>query len=742
MRKLFVFTLLVFAAMPMAADNDKDTLAVVEKKSERNMMLNAESATVPREINIGLPEGGSGAIVSVDGAKHAHGLPRSQFHWSGGNAYQPQGTIGLMEAVITSGEIGVLVDSKTRMGTDEFTGAFTVGTSTNGLIRFDGAVSGAVKGAKGWYYSLGAYVNNDPTNVNAPGRPFIDQKQIYHAAVSRRWENTTLNALYRFSYCRDNLDNGYGFAPFVYKGDGTVAAYDGFRIGRDCYMPEDDAVSYMDIRDGRTRYGSLSNMDERFLHDVSLMLDHDHRSGWKLGANLHVMYMQPSRYVKMGLAGIDRVTSENGFFNADGTPFSGYMQNRLITVEDQSELDVNLILSADRRFNSRHKLRLGMELVYADQLNYASTFYMAHTVGADPLRVYKGEKATWGMNTSGLFFDAYRLYAPIYAIHDWNPAPRLLVRTGARVRPLYQNVITAARLEGDVLNSRVDGFNIADRSLCDPHTLSIPAVDYAFTEHINYRIAGRLFFMAEGFYSMTTKSASYYKNATIPSTSPIGNALGRGGFTYDNRWMDLTALVSYITSWNNAKVMTVTKQIAGVSETIPWTAQYGIGTLGFTLDGNMHFGGFNLHFLGTWQDPRYKNYKNEFVFSDGTSEIIDYTGNHVTGISQLMLEFDPSYTWKNVRVWASARYYSRQYVSRTNLAYFAGHWETFAGLDLNLMKQLKLSVNLVNVLAQNGAKGSIDVADTITDASLLNDYVMSGSYIRPFCIDFLLTYRF
>ena len=742
MRKLFVFTLLVFAAMPMAADNDKDTLAVVEKKSERNMMLNAESATVPREINIGLPEGGSGAIVYVDGAKHAHGLPRSQFHWSGGNAYQPQGTIGLMEAVITSGEIGVLVDSKTRMGTDEFTGAFTVGTSTNGLIRFDGAVSGAVKGAKGWYYSLGAYVNNDPTNVNAPGRLFIDQKQIYHAAVSRRWENTTLNALYRFSYCRDNLDNGYGFAPFVYKGDGTVAAYDGFRIGRDCYMPEDDAVSYMDIRDGRTRYGSLSNMDERFLHDVSLMLDHDHRSGWKLGANLHVMYMQPSRYVKMGLAGIDRVTSENGFFNADGTPFSGYMQNRLITVEDQSELDVNLILSADRRFNSRHKLRLGMELVYADQLNYASTFYMAHTVGADPLRVYKGEKATWGMNTSGLFFDAYRLYAPIYAIHDWNPAPRLLVRTGARVRPLYQNVITAARLEGDVLNSRVDGFNIADRSLCDPHTLSIPAVDYAFTEHINYRIAGRLFFMAEGFYSMTTKSASYYKNATIPSTSPIGNALGRGGFTYDNRWMDLTALVSYITSWNNAKVMTVTKQIAGVSETIPWTAQYGIGTLGFTLDGNMHFGGFNLHFLGTWQDPRYKNYKNEFVFSDGTSEIIDYTGNHVTGISQLMLEFDPSYTWKNVRVWASARYYSRQYVSRTNLAYFAGHWETFAGLDLNLMKQLKLSVNLVNVLAQNGAKGSIDVADTITDASLLNDYVMSGSYIRPFCIDFLLTYRF
>ena len=197
-----------------------------------------------------------------------------------------------------------------------------------------------------------------------------------------------------------------------------------------------------------------------------------------------------------------------------------------------------------------------------------------------------------------------------------------------------------------------------------------------------------------------------------------------------------------VTCWNNARVMTVTKQIDGVSETIPWTAQFGIGTLGFTLDGNIHFGGFNMHFLGTWQDPRYKDYSNEFVFSDGTKEVIDYTGKHVTGISQFMLEVDPSYTWKNLKVWASARYYSRQYVSRTNLAYFAGHWETFAGVDWKISDPLKLSFSLVNLLLQDGAKGSIDVADTITDDSILNNYVMSGSYIRPFTIDFMLTYSF
>lgn len=175
MKKIFLAAVLVMAVFTVSAQ-DTDTLIVSEKKSERNMMLNAESATVPREINIGLPEGGSGAIVYIDGAKHAHGLPRSQFHWSGGNAYASTGSIGLMEAVITSGEIGVLVDSKTRMGTEQHSGAFTMGTSTNGLIRFDGALTGPVSGAEGWYYSLGAYVNNDPTNVNAPNRPYVDQK--------------------------------------------------------------------------------------------------------------------------------------------------------------------------------------------------------------------------------------------------------------------------------------------------------------------------------------------------------------------------------------------------------------------------------------------------------------------------------------------------------------------------------------------------------------------------------------
>ena len=189
--------------------------------------------------------------------------------------------------------------------------------------------------------------------------------------LSRRWKNSTLDATYRFSICNDNIDNGYSFAPFIYNGDGTISAFGGFRLGKDCYFTEDDAVSYMEIRDGKIRHSSLGNMDHRYLHDFSVMFNHKHHSGWNLDAKLHILYMQPSQSAKIGLAGIDKVTAEKGFTAADGSAFTGYMQNRLVTVDNQEEFDVDLRFSAQRRFNTVHKLRLGAELLYSDQMHSA-----------------------------------------------------------------------------------------------------------------------------------------------------------------------------------------------------------------------------------------------------------------------------------------------------------------------------------------------------------------------------------
>jgi hypothetical protein len=722
--------LLLFALVAAAAPGGKDT---------RNVMLNAESASTPREINIGLPSDGGVAIL-MDGFQHAFGIPSGPHHWAGGNAYEPVRTIGLMDAVLWLGEYGLMVDSHTKYGGDVLSGAFTGASSNNALIRFDGALNGPL--GKGWHFAIGAYVNYDPTSVNSPSRQFVDQKQIYQAALTKRWStDETLSILYRYSLCGDSYEGGYGVAPFVYNGDGSVGLLDGFRLGRDCYMPADETAGWMDLASGKMRSGDMSSLDRRRFHDLFLTYDRNAASGWKLEAGAHVVCMMPSSEVGVSLAGIDDVGAAQGFTIAGGGTYSGLVQNRLAKVYDEHTFDCSLRLRAQRDFE-RHHVLAGMDLISAIQYEATSSFLFAHTVEANPSRVYRGGASTWGFNTNSTFYDAWRAKQNIFVCDEWRPVDRLLVKTGVRLSPLYNDIRTAARLDGETINTRVDGFNLADPALAKVHRIRKGGMDYVLSEHLSWRLSSKMSAMAEGYYTMTEKVTSYYKNATLPSLKAIGNGLARGGFTYEHGPLDFTAVASYITSWNNAAAVSVTKQIGGMSETQLYTAQYGIGTLGFTFDGNYHRGGFNLHTLATWQNPKYKNYGNRFTFSDGSVEEIDYTGNTVTGISRFMLELDPSYKWKKVRAWASVRYQSRQYVSRTNLAWFSGHFETFAGADWDVSQNHRISLSLVNLLMQSGAKGSIDIADTIKDASALAGYVMAGSYIRPFTVDISYTYRF
>ena len=701
-------------------------------KSDRNMMLNANDANVPREINVGLPESGNGAIVYVNGAKHALGIPKSFYHWAGGNAFEKVGSVSLMEAAVSTGVIGVVIDSYTRFGGDKQSGIFTLGTSTNGLLKADMSLSGPISKSHGWYYSLGLYSNYDPTNVNAPGRTFVTEQQNYNLAISKRWgEKASLNLIYQFSFGRSNFGNGYSFAPFIYNGDGSLSRYNGFRIGRDCYFPSDDYVEWMDLKTGESRSGNIGKLEDRKIHDISLYAKFNTESGWKLSAIAHSCLLPSGTTLKHALSGIDNVSGDA-------------VQSRLLTLYDSKSTDVELNVKAEKRMG-RHHLKLGSYAIYIKQYEAGSSFRYAHTVGADPERTTKNGAMSWDFNKNSSYMDALQSGLIVYGFDEWNPVDRLRLRFGLRAKFANNGVYTAARLaedEGTTINKRVNGFNLADESLSKIHHIKKNGLDYAASTHVSYRLAGRLFCVAEGFYSITNKSVTYYKNATVPTVLPIGNAFARAGLMFDNEWMDCTAMFSYITSWNNAAAVDVTKVIGGKSETQLYTAQYGIGTPGLTLDANFHRGGFNMHTLATWQTPRYNNYDCHFEFSDGSTQDISYTGNYVSGISRWMFELDPSYKWDNVRLWMSIRYFSRQYACRSNKAWFNGRWESFMGVDYNITKQHKVSLDVVNLLFQNGAKGSMDIADTIDDEAALQGMLLAGTYMRPFCINFSYTFRF
>ena len=725
-------------AMPVFAQQTDSK----KTNGDRGVMLNAESASVPRDISIGLPTSDSGASIVEDGVKHSYSFVKGRYHWAGGNAYSSAKLRSLAESIIKTGDIGIVLESTTKTGGDRLEGAFSFKTSTFGQINLDAAVSGPIR--KGWYYSVGAFVNLDPTSVNAPGRVFVDNRQIFKAAITKRWTNAEFNIFYKFSLSKDNL-GGYSEAPFIYNGDGSVSAIKGYKIGRSCYFPADDHITYMDLMTGEIKKGNMGKMDDRRVHDIVLKGVFNTSSGWLLKGTLHGCLAPENRWAKSVLSGIDK--AEGGFLKngkavtlSDGTPYNGDIQNRVVSIVDARSLDVTALFEAGKKW-ARHELDLGLELATVHQYERTSATRMAHTVSADPVRLYMDGQETWGHNMNSQYVSGYRNVAVVYGFHNWNVTDRFFVKTGVRVRALNQSCDGAHNLDGDVSNSKTDGFYLKN-GVAKVTNVTLNRLEGHATLYGTYRLAKGLYLMGEGFYSLTNKAMSYFKTTNVPSLKAIGNAMGRGGLMYQNSWMNVTGMVSYITCWNCAATVSVTEQINGQSETQDYTAQYGMGNLGFNLDGNVHWGGFNLHLMCTVQDPKYKNYDNTFVFSDGSTKTISYNGKYATGISRVELEIDPSYTYKDWRFWLSARYFSRQYASRTNLAYFNGRWETFGGVDWNVIKGLKLSLNVVNWLFQTGPKGSIDSVDTISDPADLQGILMAGKYMRPFEVNLSISYKF
>lgn len=53
-------------------------------------------------------------------------------------------------------------------------------------------------------------------------------------------------------------------------------------------------------------------------------------------------------------------------------------------------------------------------------------------------------------------------------------------------------------------------------------------------------------------------------------------------------------------------------------------------------------------------------------------------------------------------------------------------------IDYRINEHIALSANVINFLNHKGDNGAIGAADLVTDANLYQNYLMSGSFIRPF----------
>lgn len=745
-------TLTAFSVPAVAGVASDSIAAAPNKGEERNVMLNASDATKPREIQIGLPsedvnvyENGLPAVYSSS----VHQLAR---HWRSDASLSNVGLLNPMESAIKTGNIAYSVDSYSNLGQKEFRGIINYHTNLFGWQNVDMNVSGGI--GDRWLYTASIYQNFDPGSFNPKFTDYSDRTQIYHAGLTHLLDKGRISLIYKYSKS-NGLGSMVNSAPFIYVGDGSVEEIPGFPLGTTSYAPAGGEFKYMDVMDGQIKTGRWGDFTNNQAHDVTALFDYTFGNGYMLNLSAKYMDAPHANYVDFGGSSIFQATAaDNLFKEGSDTPYKGLAEGRRTWLHIGKVKNAMFTGELNKRIGS-HDLRLGLNEWYYNLDYHSSSFQWTGTVSKYPDILIKhyddGSSDQFrGFNElSPEFTRGSENKLAVYLTDSWDITPKLNVYAGGRLE--YY------RMSADQIPfERYPGFHIGDtHTYTDangnsstvtiaPRHIVKNKLNYAATLQATYRLTKNFGFTGDATvatrfprineYAGTGPTEEQYKRVTIP--------LIRGGITYANNWIDLASMVTYISKSNNIDQQNVTKP--GTTQSKTTLLIYGIKTIGWTTSAEIHpFKGFNLHALFTYQKPTYNNYFIKSPF-EGVPDL-NANGNIVKEIPQILVELDPSYSINDkVRIWLSFRYFGKTYANLTNALYFNGRWETFGGVTWNVNKNMTVGATVINFLNQKGASGTINGAELLSkdEADKYKNYYMSGSYLRPFTVEFSATFRF
>ncbi len=742
-----------------------------KEEGNRNVMLNAASANGPREIQIGLPSADVNVLengIPVTYATNPHSVNSL---WRADASLSHVGLLKISETAITTGNIGYAVNSFTQLGQKGFHGTLNYKSNHFGMQEFSLNLNGEI--ARDWYYSGSIYQDFDPGTFKIKSTPFQDRTQIYKFALTKKYNEGRgeLTAIYHYSNSHPVYMYATQSAPFIYVGDGSVKEFGKFALGTTSYLPVDNEMVYRDMRTGEIRKTNLYDAVQNKGNEFTLMNNYtwDNGLNWKTimkydHATGSCVYQTPMS-LDQNEAGINYL-----YEAADGSmqPYTGdYVQSRMSCL-NRGFIDSFMFTTELSRKVGNSTWRLGLNEWYYD-IDYASATTMydqsVPTDGSYPVRLYNTDYATYTDRTyagNGYYYDfnknASEYYKghenkiAIYFTHDWNVTDRLNLYYGARLeyQALRGENAAVKNANGEYVGRFADyylGATAADGTKIAPTPISYDWLNYALTAAATYKLTGQFGLTGDFTYITQHPKIENFAPATLPNTDKISVPLGRVGIYYNNEWLSLTSLFSYISKSNNNSTLNLQHRTsAGQTEIMAAPLTYDIKTLGWTTDVVTHpFKGFDLHFLFTYQKPTYKKYETSVTFSDGYVGQINATGNIVAEIPQVIVEIDPSYMiTKDLKIWTSFRYFSKTYANINDAYYFNGRWETFGGLNWQVNEKFALGCTVVNFLNQTGAKGSIAGAELIEkeDAEQYAGHVMAGSYIRPFTVEFNASLKF
>lgn len=751
--KVAVLALATMSCGSMLAQNNESKKNSKEE-GNRNVMLNAASANGPREIQIGLPSADVNVLengLPVTYATNPHSI---NSNWRSDASLSHVGLLKISETAITTGNIGYAVNSYTQLGQKGFQGTLNYKTNHFGLQEFSLNINGDM--GHNWFYSANIYQDFDPGTFKIKSSQNQDRTQIYKAAVTKRYHDNhgEFTAMYHYANSHPIYTFATQSAPFVYVGDGSVKEYGGFKLGTTSYLPINNTMTYRDIRDGQLKQTTFYDASENHSSEFSLLNTYkwDDNLTWKAAlrydhAHGALVYQTPMSLISSPTG--HKVQGVDGLL----TDYKGeYVQTRMSCL-NAGDIDELLFTSELIKNLKNSTLRLGVNEWYY-HIDYASNTTMwEQTVPADgsyPQLTYNvtNGKYYYDFNKNASeYYKGYENKIALYLTHDWDITNKLNLYYGARLEWQKLNGENAAvrNAQGNYVGRFADyylGATAPDGTKITPAKLDYNWFNYDLTAALTYKLTEQLGLTGDFTYIVQHPRFENFSPATLPNTDKISVPLGRAGVYFNNSWMSLTSLFSYISKTNNNSTLNL--QHGGEIMAAPLT--YDIQTWGWTTDVMTHpLKGLDVHFLFTYQKPTYKKYETSITFSDGYVGNINATGNIVAEIPQVLIEFDPSYMiTKDLKLWTSFRYFSKTYANINDAYYFNGHWETFGGLNWQVNKKLALGCTVVNFLNQTGAKGSIAGAELITkdDVSGIKNVLMTGSYLRPMTVEFSASLRF
>lgn len=734
----------------------KDSVVNTKEEKNRNVMLNATAVDQPRQINVGLP-GTRSATVFEDGIPVSYFFwPDMPFYsWFGGATYASTTVMSLSEGAIQYGDVSYVVNSKNRYSTPKVEGLVQYQLNHFGRQGLDASITGPIGG--GWGFTANTHQLWDPGTYKLVAANLHNRTQSYKFGIDKTFAEGRGRFSVLYQYAR-YTDNSSDYAPFIFVGDGSVKKFNGFKMGTDSYLAAQmNQFPYMDIVTGKVSTISWKDAATTSNHTLRFNLDYTFRNGNQLS------FATKFKKVKVGGAMIQmsNLSPNNGeYYYGDGTPYTGeYVQNFSVAYDPNKDNEwLSTLTYTGTSRNKQHSWRLGLNYWYQKSYSHEMSTSLFQEAVESPQEIYTRNadgtlNQAYMYNPQAGYYDGHDNTLAAFASDDWTLSKRLWMSLGFRLAYQAYGAQTANNINGATNNTRHTGWYFNDGTVTPTH-ITGDWINPSAAYNVRYTITKGFGLMGEYVYTRQRSNLEDFASENYPSTAAMNTHMARAGIFWNNSWIQLVSQFSFINKDNNKRRATFFHVMqndaidgsglkAGDEDSRGIQMNYGIQTLGWTTDIVLTpFKGFTFHGSFTLQDPKYKDFKLFATFSDGKTDGMDVSDHTVTSMSKVLIELDPSYELGKFRFNLNFRYFSKEYINKTNTLYFNGWWESFGSIQYHMNKNIDLGLNVTNLFNQLGAKGDIMAADLVTDTTPYKNYVMTGSYIRPFEIGCTATIRF